>query len=94
MSFLYSKKVRPFHHLLPEIENPAVNYEGAISVVMDRPTFLPFDINPRLHGFEDEEVVLANQASVRNSTFDVGKALGNERRRNLLGRHWRQAEVS
>ena len=86
------QEVRPLYHLLPEIENPAVNHEGAISIVMDRPTFLASRIDPSLHRFEDEEVVLANQADVRDSTFDVGKTLGNERRIHFFGWHRRQAE--
>ena len=82
----------PLHHLLPEIENPAVHHEGAIAIVVDRPTFFTTLIHPCLDGFEDEEIVLTNHAGICHLAFDIGETFGHERRRDLFGGHRRQAE--
>jgi|RhiMethySRZTD1v2_1073278.scaffolds.fasta_scaffold836342_3 hypothetical protein len=51
-----------------------------------------FRIDPGLDPLEDEEVVAVDEPRVGHSAFDIGEALGNERRLDLLGRQLRQAE--
>jgi hypothetical protein len=54
----------PLHHFFLEVDGSAVDHEGAVPVVMDHPAFLALRISPGLDYFQDEEVVLVDQAVV------------------------------
>jgi hypothetical protein len=54
----------PLYHFFLEVDGSAVDHEGAVPVVMDHPAFLALRISPGLDYFQDEEVVLVDQAVV------------------------------
>ena len=82
----------PFNHFFLEIDGPAVDNEGTIPIVVDRPAFLALWIGPGLDHFQDEEIVLINHAGICYLAFEIDETLGHERRLDLLGRHRGQAK--
>ena len=49
-------------------------------------------ISPGFDDFKDEQVELADEPGIDHLAFEVGEALGHQRRRHILGWHRRQAE--
>ncbi len=47
-----------------EIDGPAIDNEGAIPIMLDRPALLTIRIGPGLDHFRDEEIVLINHAGI------------------------------
>ena len=54
----------PLHRFFLEVDGFAVDHESAIPLVMDHPAFLALQVSPGLDYFQDEEVVLVDQAVV------------------------------
>lgn len=71
---------------------PSIDDELAVTVMVDRLRVLLRRIDPGFDYFENEQVVLADKPRINDLAFEVGKALGNERRGNLFGRNCRQTE--
>src|ERR1700743_2889773 len=76
----------PLHHSIPEVDRPAVDDEGPVALVVERPTLPALRVYPNADGLQDEEVVLRDHARVRDPAFDVGQTLGDPRR--LDDRAW------
>src|ERR1035437_8109025 len=49
-------------------------------------------IMPGLEDLQDEEIEFVHQMGINNPTFEIGKALGHQRRRYAFGWHRRQGE--
>src|SRR5689334_903281 len=49
-------------------------------------------VDPGLHDFQDEQVVLLHHPGVGDLAFEIGETLGDERWRDLLGRDGLEAD--
>ena len=49
-------------------------------------------IGPGFDHLQDEDVERVDETGIDHLTFEVGEALGHQRRRHTLGWHWRQAK--
>ena len=47
-------------------------------------------IDPGLHDFEDEEIVFRHEPRVGHAAFEIGEALGDQRRLDLRGGRGRE----
>jgi len=82
----------PQNHPLLEVDGPAVDREGAVAIVVDRAALLSLRVDPDPDRLEDEEAVFLDQGRIRHAAFDIGEALGDQRRAHVLGRLGRQLE--
>jgi len=75
-----------------QLDSPAIDAELAVTVMVERLGVLLRRIDPGFDCFENEQVVLADKPRIDDFAFEVGKALGDERRGNLFCRNCRQTE--
>jgi hypothetical protein len=72
-------KLLPFDHSLAQVNRSAVNFEGAIALVMKRSLFFSIGVQPDLNRFKNKQVIPVHQSSVECFTFYVRNTLFNER---------------
>ena len=69
------------------MERPARHHEFAFALMMNRLGIFPRGVNPRLHDFQDEEVVFRHQLRIHDPAFQAGVTLGDQRSLDPFSRH-------
>src|SRR3990170_110670 len=79
-------------HLRIQLDRRSIHHECAAALMMYGLGPLLRRIDPCLEHLQDEKVIFGGEPRVIHPAFQVGEALGDERRGHTRGRHGSQAE--
>lgn len=76
-----------------QLDSPSIDDELAVTVMVNRLRVFLRSIDPGFDHFKNKQVVLIRQPCIDDIALQIGEALGDKWRRNLLGRSCCQAEA-
>ena len=79
-------------HFRLQLDHLAIHGEPSVPVMVNGLRILLRRIAPSLEHFQNKEIEFVDEMGIDNLAFEVGEALGNQRRRHTLGWRLRQAE--
>jgi len=79
-------------HSRLQLDHLAIHGEPSVPVMVDGLRILLRRVNPGFSHFQDEEVELVDETGIDYLAFEVGEALGYQRRHHTSGRDRRQTE--
>jgi hypothetical protein len=78
--------MRPLGHPGLQLDSSSIDDELAVTVMVDRLQVFLRGIDPGFDHFKNEQVVLVYQPCIHDIALQIGEALGDKWRGNLLGR--------
>jgi len=89
--FTARRAIRSGHSRL-QFDYLAIHGKSSVAVMVNGLRILPCRVRPSLEHLQNEEIEFVDEMGIDYIAFEVGEALGNQRRRNTLGWCLRQAE--